>query len=86
VEKPPQPKTNWAFSGLMIATPELLREIPPRCPVDLGFDVLPQLVGRMLAYPISDFLMDVGTLEQLQTAQDTWPGLPPQSRNASPLE
>ena len=78
VEKPTQPKSDWAFSGLMIATPELLRDIPPRYPVDLGFDVLPQLVGRMLAYPINDFLMDVGSIEQLQTAQDTWPGLPAQ--------
>jgi mannose-1-phosphate guanylyltransferase len=86
VEKPPQPKSDWAFTGLMIATPELLHDIPLRCPVDLGFDVLPQLVGRILAYPISDFLMDIGSLEQLQTAQNTWPGLPPQSSSASPLE
>lgn len=76
VEKPSHPKSNWVFSGLMIATPELLQKIPERLPVDLGFDVLPQLVGRMLAYPITDYLLDVGTMENYQTAQNSWPGLP----------
>jgi mannose-1-phosphate guanylyltransferase len=75
VEKPPQPKSNWAFSGLMIATPELLERIPARLPVDLGFDVLPRLVGQMAAYPIDDYLIDIGTMENYQTAQNTWPGL-----------
>jgi len=75
VEKPAHPKGRWAFSGIMIGTPQLLNHIPPRCPVDLGFDVLPQLVGQMLAYPISDFLLDIGTPENYQSAQKTWPGL-----------
>jgi mannose-1-phosphate guanylyltransferase len=74
-EKPSHPKSSWAFSGLMIAGPELLNRIPSRYPVDLGFDVLPHLVGQMLAYPISDFLLDVGTHENYETAQKTWPGL-----------
>jgi mannose-1-phosphate guanylyltransferase len=76
VEKPAHPAGNWAFSGVMIGTPKLLDRIPPRFPVDLGFDVLPQLVGQMLAYPISDFLLDIGTLENYKAAQTTWPGLP----------
>ena len=74
-EKPARPKSNWAFSGIMIATPELVSQIPPRYPVDLGFDVFPRLAGRMLAYPISDFLLDVGTPENYLAAQRTWPGL-----------
>lgn len=74
-EKPSRPKSSWAFSGLMIARPELLSCIPPRYPVDLGFDVLPQLAGQMLAYPISDFLLDIGTHATYQAAQKTWPGL-----------
>jgi mannose-1-phosphate guanylyltransferase len=76
VEKPANPAGNWAFSGVMIGTPKLLDRIPPRFPVDLGFDVLPQLVGQMLAYPISDFLLDIGTLENYKAAQRSWPGLP----------
>jgi mannose-1-phosphate guanylyltransferase len=75
VEKPEHPKGNWAFSGLLIGTPELLDAIPAQCPADLGYDVLPKLVGRMLAYPISDYLVDIGTMESYQAAQTTWPGL-----------
>lgn len=74
-EKPAHPKSKWAFSGLMIGTPELLNHIPPRFPVDLGFDVLPRLVGQMLAYPISDYLLDIGTLDNYRQAQNSWPGL-----------
>jgi len=29
----------------------------------------------MLAYPISDYLLDIGTLENYQAAQTGWPGL-----------
>lgn len=76
VEKPSHPRSRWAFSGIMIGTPKLLREIPPRYPVDLGYDVLPRMVGEMLAYPISEYLIDIGTLENYQAAQVDWPGLP----------
>jgi mannose-1-phosphate guanylyltransferase len=75
VEKPVHPQSDWVFSGLMIATPMLLDSIPSRFPVDLGFDVLPRLVGRMRAYPIFDYLTDVGTMENYEAAQKTWPGL-----------
>jgi len=75
VEKPAQPRSNWAFSGILIGTPELLDVIPPELPADLGYHVLPKLAGRMLAYPISDYLVDIGTLEKYQAAQTTWPGL-----------
>lgn len=75
VEKPAKPRSHWAFSGVMIGTPELLDQIPSCYPADLGFDVLPRLVGQMLAYPISDYLLDIGTMENYQTAQNTWPGL-----------
>jgi len=76
VEKPSQPRSDLAFSGLLIGTPELLAAIPPKHPVDLGFDVLPRLVGRMSAYPISEYLIDIGTMENYQRAQATWPGSP----------
>ena len=75
VEKPQTPVGNLAFSGLMLATPALLDVIPDTCPVDLGFHVLPQIVGRMAAYRISDFLIDIGTLETYRSAQLSWPGL-----------
>jgi mannose-1-phosphate guanylyltransferase len=76
VEKPQKPTSNLAFSGLMIGTPELLEVIPECIPADIGFHVLPRLTGRMLSFPVTDYLLDVGTMENYLTAQETWPGLP----------
>jgi len=76
VEKPSQPAGNLAFSGLMIGTPDLLDAIPEKMPADIGFHVLPQLVGRMLGYRIQDYLIDIGTMENYERAQVTWPGFP----------
>lgn len=75
VEKPARPMGNLAFSGLMIGTREVLDVIPDGVPADIGFHVLPKLTGQMLAFPIRDYLIDVGTLENYQQAQATWPGL-----------
>ena len=78
-EKPQKPKGNWAFSGITVATPELLDAIPEHVPCDLGFHVLPKLVGRMRAYPISEYLLDVGTMTNYEQAQTQWPGLTAES-------
>src|SRR5207244_13022493 len=58
VEKPLKPQGNLAFAGLMLATPQLLDVIPAKENPDIGFDVLPNLAGRMLAYKISDYLIE----------------------------
>lgn len=76
IEKPEHPPGNLAFAGLMIGTNRLIDVIPDRVPVDIGFHVLPQLGGQMLAFPIRDYLLDIGTMENYQRAQETWPGLP----------
>jgi mannose-1-phosphate guanylyltransferase len=75
VEKPDNPTGNQAFSGLMIGSREMLDAIPAETPTDIGFDVLPRLIGRMLAFPIRDYLIDIGTMENYQKAQATWSGL-----------
>jgi mannose-1-phosphate guanylyltransferase len=75
LEKPAEPPGNLAFAGLLIGTPALLEAIPPQRPADLGFDVFPRLAGQMFAYPIREFLLDVGTPENYQHAQSSWPGL-----------
>jgi mannose-1-phosphate guanylyltransferase len=75
IEKPANPAGNLAFAGLMIGTPELVEMIPSEVPADIGFHVLPHLAGRMLAFPINDYLIDIGTMENYTTAQVTWPGI-----------
>jgi mannose-1-phosphate guanylyltransferase len=72
VEKPTLPRSNLAFAGLLVGTPQMLSEIPPHQPADIGFDLLPRLVGRMSAYEVADFLLDVGTMENYHAAQEAW--------------
>jgi mannose-1-phosphate guanylyltransferase len=74
-EKPAQPRGNLAFAGLMIGTPAMFEVIPDKPGADIAFDVLPRLTGRMRAYHISEFLLDIGTLENYELAQRTWPGI-----------
>jgi mannose-1-phosphate guanylyltransferase len=73
-EKPQNPRSDWVFSGIMTAGPDLFDVIPPSIPADIAFHVLPRLVGRMHAYRIHDYVLDIGTLANYLTAQTTWPG------------
>jgi NDP-sugar pyrophosphorylase family protein len=59
----------------MIGTREVLDVIPDDVPADIGFHMLPKLTGKMVAFPIRDYLIDVGTLDNYHQAQATWPGL-----------
>jgi mannose-1-phosphate guanylyltransferase len=77
VEKPAAPKSNLAFAGIMIGTAELLDAIPDKAGADIAADVLPRLTGRMRAYRIPEFVLDIGTPENYELAQKTWPGLQP---------
>jgi mannose-1-phosphate guanylyltransferase len=73
-EKPQAPRSNWVFTGLMMARPAVFDVIPDCVPADIGLHVLPRLVGKMRAFPIADYLLDIGTLPNYQKAQITWPG------------
>jgi mannose-1-phosphate guanylyltransferase len=75
VEKPHRPKSDTAFSGILIGGPRLLAYLPEHLPADIGFDVLPRLVGEMFAFPIGDYVFDVGTMAKYEQAQREWPGL-----------
>lgn len=74
VEKPVTPSSNLAFSGIMLGSPALLDFVPRQVPADIGFHVLPKLVGRMTAFRISSYLLDIGTPENFKAAQAAWPG------------
>lgn len=76
VEKPENPTSNLAFSGVIVGSPEIIDLIPRDKPTpDIGFDLLPLLVGQMHAYPIHEFLLDIGTRETYDRAQTEWPGI-----------
>jgi mannose-1-phosphate guanylyltransferase len=75
VEKPKSPRGRLAFSGILLANSSFFDAIPQVIPSDFGFDVFPQLAGKMFAYPISDYLLDIGTIGNYELAQRNWPGL-----------
>ncbi len=72
-EKPSVPRSNWVFSGLMVANSKLFDLIPPGIPADIALHLLPQLLGQMRGYSISGYLLDIGTLPNYLEAQNTWP-------------
>ena len=75
VEKPENPASDLAFAGIMIASPGICDLIPDKPTPDIGFDLLPQLVGNMHAYPNAGLLIDIGTRETYERAQREWPGV-----------
>lgn len=78
-EKAAQPRSNLSNAGIYVADQELFDYMPPSVPetgvLDFGFDVLPRMVPRVAAYQIDEFLMDIGTPDAYERAQQTWPGL-----------
>jgi mannose-1-phosphate guanylyltransferase len=68
-EKPARPRTNFANAGIHAAGPELLDVLPTALPADLGFHVLPRLVGRMYGYITREYIQDIGTPITYQKVQ-----------------
>jgi len=84
IEKPAHPRSNLAFAGIMIATQQLIQAIPEKAGADIAFDVLPRLTGKMRGYRVADYLLDIGTRENYDQAQKTWPGLTTRGVEAIP--
>ena len=72
VEKPKQPVSDLANAGIYVFEPAVLDEIRNTGPTDIGFDLLPRLVGRMWGLPIEGYFRDIGTVEAYQRAQLEW--------------
>ena len=87
VEKPENPKSNLAHAGISIADKRIFDFYPPNAkairPLDLGFHVIPNLVGEMKAYFIEEFLMDIGTPDSYENAQKIYPQI---TQTCPPLE
>jgi mannose-1-phosphate guanylyltransferase len=77
IEKPKNPRTNLAAGGIYVANPGFLKEVLDwnwnfTEPYDLGYHVLPRLVGRMMAYRLQGLLLDIGIPESYQYAQEIY--------------
>lgn len=73
IEKPVHPKSNLANAGIYVARNALLDILPePGVCNDFGKDILPRLIGNMFGYEIKDYLIDIGTPENLSKARRDW--------------
>ncbi len=71
-EKPKDPKSNLANAGLYIAKPDIIDMIPNLEITDIGFHLLPRLTGKMAGWKSSDYLIDIGTIDNLNIANKEW--------------
>jgi mannose-1-phosphate guanylyltransferase len=71
-EKPSNPVSNLVNAGMYAFHPGVLDEIggPPS---DIGYDLLPRLVGRARAVRVEGYFHDVGTVDVYQRVQQEWP-------------
>ena len=72
-EKPSQPVSDLVNAGMYALHPRVLDEIGGPPPRDIGYDLLPRLVGRAKAMPVEGYFRDVGTVAAYQRAEQEWP-------------
>jgi mannose-1-phosphate guanylyltransferase len=71
-EKPEHPVSDLVNAGIYAFHPGVLNEIKGEPPVDIGYHLLPQLVGRARAVQIEGYFRDIGTPEAYRLAQEEW--------------
>jgi mannose-1-phosphate guanylyltransferase len=72
VEKPEDPPGDLANAGMYALHPSVIDEIQGAPPRDIGFDLLPRLVGRAAVVELGDYFRDIGTMTALETARRDW--------------
>jgi mannose-1-phosphate guanylyltransferase len=72
-EKPPQPTSDLVNAGMYAFSPAVLDEIRQDPPVDIGYNLLPALVGRARVVPVEGYFRDIGTPEAYRQARKEWP-------------
>jgi mannose-1-phosphate guanylyltransferase len=75
-EKPADPVSDLVNAGMYAFRPAVLDEIG-RPPADVGYDLLPRLVGRARAVPVEGYFRDIGTPEAYRRARQEWPARAP---------
>ena len=67
-EKPRNPKSNLANSGLYVFANEALNFLPHNTPSDIAHDFIPKLLPRLLGLEMQVPLIDIGTPEAYERA------------------
>ena len=71
-EKPEHPVSDLVNAGVYAFRPGVLDEITGKPPMDIGYDLLPRLVGRARVVPVEGYFRDIGTPEAYRRAQEDW--------------
>ena len=74
-EKPPEPASDLVNAGMYAFHPRVLDELGDAQRGDIGYDLLPRLVGRTMAVPVPGYFRDVGTPEAYRLASREWPAM-----------
>ena len=74
-EKPAHPVSDLVNAGMYAFHPAVLNEIGSALPQDIGYHLLPRLVGRAFAVPVECYFRDIGTIEAYEQAREEWPAL-----------
>jgi mannose-1-phosphate guanylyltransferase len=72
-EKPAEPVSDLANAGMYAFHPSVLDEIGGPPPHDIGYHLLPRLVGRARAVLVEGYFRDIGTPEAYRRARQEWP-------------
>ena len=72
-EKPANPVSDLTNAGMYAFHPSVLDEIDGVPPKDIGFDLLPRLVGRARAVLVEGYFRDIGTADAYRRAREEWP-------------
>jgi mannose-1-phosphate guanylyltransferase len=72
-EKPSEPVSDLTNAGIYAFHPSVLDEVDDMPPKDIGYDLLPRLVGRARAVPVEGYFRDIGTIEAYRLAREEWP-------------
>jgi mannose-1-phosphate guanylyltransferase len=73
VEKPANPVSDLTNAGMYAFHPSVLDEVDGAPPKDIGFDLLPRLVGRARAVLVEGYFRDIGTADAYRRARKEWP-------------
>ncbi len=72
-EKPAEPVSDLANAGMYAFHPSVLDEVDGMPPRDIGYDLLPRLVGRARALLVEGYFRDIGTTDAYRQAREEWP-------------
>jgi mannose-1-phosphate guanylyltransferase len=72
-EKPRRPVSDLVNAGLYAFHPSVLDELGGRDHADIGYDLLPRLVGRARTVLVDGYFRDIGTAEAYRRAREEWP-------------